>query len=501
MLTFILRFGVSLLLAASSWIGAGTAQARAALPTPSVHAWSSLALPSTTTWTNLLYAEGRWVAIGSGSVFASSVNGSQWTTRTVPTGDWRSIAFGNGHFVVLSGDDASNNPTELLSSNGVDWRAAPGPGGSWSSLTFGLGRFVGVSAQGQLMTSTTGRNWTVTWHAISFNFTSVAFGDGEFMAVDQLHGDALLSFNGLVWSFCPIASLGEAWLRITYGNGDFLASDAAGVVATTMRGYFWARHPPHPSSAQTFGCNTFLSVDGQRASVAPYGGPWRSVGSLPGPLVTWVSAAYGDGHFAVLSDTGSFDQAAVTGSCRETLPTPPQQVSGNVESGQVWTYQHPPAQPGSSPVASYLVTITDGHTSAHCAAPVYYEPNCIIKGLVNHEVYYVSTQVRNSLGFSAPTDPQFVIPVPVGALAVRGQVVQGALVLQVTGIAANALGFYPVTTVYVHVGSSVDTCRPSPFGQCLLTLPLPSAGRQALYATYVGYGHSYTSATSFVSIP
>ena len=481
--------------------GASTLDAvSATAPAPEIHRWSSATLPATTTWTDLTYGGGRWVAVGDGANVATSRDGEHWTTAIVPSGSWSTVSYGNGRFVVLSSDATAAGSTELLSIDGVHWHATRGPSGSWNKIAFGHGRFVAVSVEGQLVTSTTGYQWITTWHNLNFDFSSVAFGDGEFMAVDQLNGDDIFSPDGRTWSFYPIGDAGEQWLTVTYGNGDFYATDMTGVSATTMLGYVWARHPARPSGVVAFGCRTFLEASGHEAALSDYGTAWRSAGSLPQSRA-WVSAAYGANHFAVLGADGVVAHALVTGSCAQSFPTPPQQVSGNVARGQVWTYQHPPTSLGSAPLVNYLVTVANATTSRHCVAPVYYEPNCIITGLVNHQVYYVSTQVRNAVGLSAPTDPQFVIPVPVGPLAVWARVAEGSVNLQVTGIAANALGFYPVTTVTVHVGPTTVTCHPSGFGQCLLTVAAPPAGRWPLFATYVGYGHAYRSATTFVRVP
>jgi hypothetical protein len=73
--------------------------------------------------------------------------------------------------------------------------------------------------------------------------------------------------------------------------------------------------------------------------------------------------------------------------------------------------------------------------------------------------------------------------------------------LQLTGVIANAGGFYPVTTVVVHFGSTVENCRPSPFGECLITVNDPPIGAVPTYATYTGYGRSYRSPTIDLTIP
>ena len=112
----------------------------------------------------------------------------------------------------------------------------------------------------------------------------------------------------------------------------------------------------------------------------------------------------------------------------------------------------------------------------------------------------MTAQAYNRFGYSAPTDPEFVIPVSVWRLDTLTPPVIGnqAAEIQLTGIIANAAGFYPVTTVSVHFGNRVLTCRPSPFGECIVRVAHPPIGHAAIYVTYTGYGRSYRSPTHIV---
>jgi hypothetical protein len=163
-------------------------------------------------------------------------------------------------------------------------------------------------------------------------------------------------------------------------------------------------------------------------------------------------------------------------------------------------------------VEGYRVAITDGVTTTYCHAALYFQPNCIIKGLQNHKIYWVTAQAYNRFGYSAPTDPEFVIPVAAWSLQVAAPPAATAesapsntsstssVGLQLTGVIANSEGFYPVTTVSVHFGSTLETCRPNPFGECLITVSDPPTGAVPTYATYTGYGRSYRSPTQDIVI-
>jgi hypothetical protein len=173
---------------------------------------------------------------------------------------------------------------------------------------------------------------------------------------------------------------------------------------------------------------------------------------------------------------------------------------------------HPSSSAGGARVEGYRVAITDGVTTTYCHAAVYYQPTCIIKGLQNHRIYWVTAQAYNRFGYSAPTDPEFVTPVAAQSLQVAAPRVAttesapsdassaSSVELQLTGVIANSEGFYPVTTVSVHFGSTLKTCRPNPFGQCLITVSNPPTGAIPTYASYTGYGRSYRSPTQDIVI-
>jgi hypothetical protein len=119
-------------------------------------------------------------------------------------------------------------------------------------------------------------------------------------------------------------------------------------------------------------------------------------------------------------------------------------------------------------------------------------------------VYWVTAQSHNRYGYSVPTDPEFVIPVPssnFSAIASQPVVSDGTqLVVQVTGVRANDEGIYPGTPITVHVGATTSTCHTNPFGECMLTISNPPIGSDSIYATYTGYGRSYRSPTSLVTV-
>ncbi|HEY1824387.1 MAG TPA: fibronectin type III domain-containing protein [Acidimicrobiales bacterium] len=523
-------FAGAVMLSAAAGVVIGPSGANSsAAPNPT---WTLVpAFASSQSWSSVAYLNAQWIALGHQGDLATSVNGATWSEVATPSGTWQTIAYGNGRYVALSSADAA--PNEMISSNAQQWTEEVGPPGSpqqagrdqqngqWTSLTYAHGLFVAVGSDGIIDSSPNGVTWTRRFWRPSDDFTSVTYGDGKFIAVDANQGNVLLSLNGTSWSdiFQPLTGVvsaptgGVHYGAVAYGNGNFVAlgdsASGAGYVATSVFGYRWTLRKYSPGEeigAATFGCNSFLaagSIGGDGIITSPTGQTWTPTGAGAADSA-WTSIAYGAGQFMAVDTAG--DIASLPASrCAQNAPSPPIQISGSVHSGQVSTYMHPPPRPGGAPVEGYRVAITDGAITRYCHAPVNYQPHCVTRGLTDHQVYWVTAQAYNRYGYSAPSDPEFVVPVADPSLAVAAHPDTTDAVpsdLELTGIAANSSGFYPVTKVLVHVGTSVVTCSPSPFGECLIRVADPPAGTVPVYSSYVGwFGRVYRSPTYHFSIP
>jgi hypothetical protein len=357
--------------------------------------------------------------------------------------------------------------------------------------------------------------WTEAWHHSNLDFTSVAYGNGHFVAADSALGAVGISTNGVNWSrLFPARNTVTKWGTVVYGEGEFVALDgsSSGYIATSVYGYVWTLHQLSPTEATdgaTFGCGSFVGVGLSTSSTENFissssGTAWTTTATPIDATSTWTAVGYGAHRFVAVDALGNIAWSRTTANCSAITPTSPQQVSGNIHSGKVWTYMHPPSSAGGAPVNSYRVNISKGTFTKQCSAPVYFEPNCIIAGLANHQVYWLTAQSHSRFGYSVPTDPEFVIPTAslnFNAMASEPVVSQGApVVVQVTGVLANNEGIYPIATITVHVGATIVYCDPNPFGECLLTVSNPPIGSDSIYATYTGFGRSYQSPTSHVTV-
>jgi hypothetical protein len=480
---------------------------------PPLTAWNVAVAPSPAgAWFAVDFVNGKWIALGHTAEVAVSTNASTWTEYPIPAGSWQSVVYGDGKYIALSSTAA--NPEEMISTNGVDWTAVAGPAGEWAGLVYGQGRFVAVGPLGQIITSTNGLQWTQVWHHSPWSLTSVTYGNGHFVAVDAAVGSTLISANGVNWSLYPALGTGLKWSSVVYGNGTFVAFDesGSGYVATSVYGYVWALHrysPAEEISGATFGCGDFVATGNSSGSANNFlssstGASWSAVAVPTDTTADWTAVAYGAHKYVAVDSSGSIAWTNSAADCAATPPSAPLQVSGNVAGGQVWTYMHPSIRSGGSAITGYRVTVSDGTVTKECSAAVYFQPNCIIKGLTDHQVYWVTAQAHNRFGYSAYTDPEFVIPVAKWSLSATTTdpviSASGTVVVQVTGIIANSQGEYPTSVVTVHMGTRLVYCHPNPFGECLVTIDNPPVGLTSIYASYTGYGRSYTSPTALVTI-
>ena len=60
-------------------------------------------MPSTSSWFNVTYGNGYFVAVAlSTTAGAYSTNGTTWTASTMPSAlQWQGVTYGNGYFVAV----------------------------------------------------------------------------------------------------------------------------------------------------------------------------------------------------------------------------------------------------------------------------------------------------------------------------------------------------------------------------------------------------------------
>jgi len=240
-------------------------------------------LPSTVKWISTSYASGngRFVAIANGStVSATSIDGFNWISGGALSGstNWVSLASGTistvtYHVAVAGG--AGSTVSAYTTTGGDSWLSMSSlPAGNWTSVAFGNGRFVAVSNGTVSAFSTTGTGWTNGGGMVSANYVSVAYGSGPAKFVAIAGGSigtsqtTAYSADGVSWTAGTLPALAY-WTSITYGNGRFVAvAQGSTATAYSLDGITWSTPAtvlPQVSAWSNikYGQGTFLATAGK----------------------------------------------------------------------------------------------------------------------------------------------------------------------------------------------------------------------------------------------
>jgi len=207
--------------------------------------WDSFDLPTDGNWKCLATGDNKFVAISSGSAdAASSINGVDWTIRSMPSSrNWSGVVYGKlstvsqGVFVAV----ASNLNSAAYSTNGTTWASSSLPvfGDStlneWVDVAFGYDKFVALANSGNIAAVGTWNGTTLTWQGTIMDavadssakdWVSIAYGNRRFVAISST-GDVAYSFDGFVWLPATVisqdGSTSHNWKQIRYGQGVFFA--------------------------------------------------------------------------------------------------------------------------------------------------------------------------------------------------------------------------------------------------------------------------------------
>jgi hypothetical protein len=197
---------------------------------------------------SVAYGNGTFVVVGqtttgSGiSTYATSTNGITWTNRTTITSRaWNSIAYGNGLFVAVSGGYIAT------SSDGITWSEST-RSGEWQNVSFLNNLFLAVASNNIIITSPDGITWTERSTPVSARWKSSTYGDGKFVVVPS--GDnfstfstniAITSPDGITWTQRTLPTA-ASWRSVTHGNGLFVAmARSSDFYATSPDGITWTQ--------------------------------------------------------------------------------------------------------------------------------------------------------------------------------------------------------------------------------------------------------------------
>ncbi len=287
-------------------------------------------------WVNVTYGtvsgNPLFVAVGTGGLSMTSPDGVTWTANTAnTTHGWIGVTHnGSNQFVAVGTNTTGLFDGAMYSANGVTWTTATTPHEvSYSSVAYGNGTYVAVAETGtvdqQVMTSSDGSAWTARTAAEAHTWKDVAFGNGVFVAVTN----NLLATNqvmrstdyGANWTAVASPATKKGWYSVTYGAGKFVAVAITGtgqrVMTSDDDGQTWTlRDTPADNNwySVSYGNGLFVAVADNgtdRVMTSPDGITWTARSAAANEV--WFGVTYGDGRFVAVSASGAGTRAMSSG--------------------------------------------------------------------------------------------------------------------------------------------------------------------------------------------
>lgn len=300
--------GSSLLKAAYSELYAaiGDAYTQAFLLNPAI---TSSSLPSSTTWVDIAYGGGLFIAISSGGLTAvSSDFGATWQAGgSLPAATYTGIAYGSGVFVAIAAGVAFSAST----ADGVAWtqRVLPASAG-WNCVAYGNGRFVAYGTSPVSAYSLDGASWVAGGTpGINDPYGKMAFGSGRFVvaAASGSIGSVSSTVDGVTWATSSLPGTRRA-NGLAYGNGFFAITGNTGLPTFySWDGLAWiAGTSARTASLMAFYHGRFFLLPSTGTSIASFDYPDKFGTAITSPANEYNQAyAVGGGYMVVLSNASS----------------------------------------------------------------------------------------------------------------------------------------------------------------------------------------------------
>lgn len=272
-------------------------------------AWTQLPSIGTITHHQYLVANGRHYIWGS-RFYIDSPDGITWTSRTTGLGSEAfSLAYGNGVFVSAAADGSV-----LRSTNGREWSVVTFGNASNSTyideVTFGNGAFVLFNGYGAIFRSTDGLTWAPQTAPAGLILRESRFLNGQFVAFGD-KGALATSPDGINWTARNSGITGDINYAY-YANATYVLA-ADGRVLTSSDLVNWTPRPI-PGAVQPRGNPTpvtgiaYLNGTWVAASTSLYTSPnltdWTVRNSTVGSFQQFNGVAAGSGHLVAVGAGG-----------------------------------------------------------------------------------------------------------------------------------------------------------------------------------------------------
>jgi hypothetical protein len=215
----------------------------------------------------------RGVAVGLEGQVVSSSDGTNWAQQNLGSNrHLMDVIYASGRFVAVGAlyDAAGAHSLAFTSSDGLTWIEHPTNSRWWKSVAYGNGQFVAVGDY-TVDTSPDGIAWIRRVPFAYVQFYGIAFGNGVFVAMGvfndgrgNLYYGVQRSSDGVSWAGAP-APVSAVLRGITFGNGQFVMVGDGGIIFTSPDGMAWTQQGAGTGATLndvTFANGTFLAVGG-----------------------------------------------------------------------------------------------------------------------------------------------------------------------------------------------------------------------------------------------
>lgn len=229
-------------------------------------------------WNQIVYGDGKYVAISPANYIAYSEDAINWNSVILPIpGNYLSIAYGNNTFVAVGASGKI-----IYSNDGINWNQSNILGNNpWQKVTYGNGKFVAIAPSRYIGYSEDGIEWSTIELGNLFNdsYYNITFINEQFIGIGINY--IVRSKDAINWEYSSMISLKSEIAsyyyncNIIYGNNMFFTI-------------------PYDSNSNTKGSNIVLyskdSFTWEKAYLPVYG--------------HWKNICYGNGKIVAISYEG-----------------------------------------------------------------------------------------------------------------------------------------------------------------------------------------------------
>ncbi|MBI5767223.1 MAG: PKD domain-containing protein [Verrucomicrobia bacterium] len=183
------------------------------------------------------YGQNRYVALGANAAIYTSTDALTWATGTAnATAAFTCIAAGPNLFV-----GASSGAAIYSSPTGTTWtQRASGLGGAMRAAAYGAGRFVVVGDGGRIQQSADGTTWVAATSGITTALQTVIYVDDVGFLAAGDSGIMLNSTDGLAWTPVETGISDSITAIASTPIGLVAAGGANGTLITSLDGSAWS---------------------------------------------------------------------------------------------------------------------------------------------------------------------------------------------------------------------------------------------------------------------